>query len=574
MSTSVDEETQQVEVLGFGESDIPNNIDEVIDKSLTQNQTQYVIQFQNLISGQKVIDPPYNPLKLTALLEQNTRLNRAVTLRARNTVGLGYYFVPKPEFADSMTEEEIKAESKELRELLSTPNRKIPFIELMTREKIDEEATGTGYIEIARNRVGKIAKLFHLPAHTVRIVKQSKDDIAYDDEGNQFEIYVQFRNGKKIFFKEFGDPRKIDSSTGKKAKGNIGFEKQANEVIKFTIYSARSTYYGIPRWIAAIAAIQGNRMASLRNMAFFENDAVGRLAIMVTGGRLSQESLKLIESFAKKQTKGAEKAHRVMVLQTEPKKVLGGRGNETKIELKPLTVGATDDASFQKYRILNDNEVQEASGLSEPFFTAAGLNKATATLLRKITIDQELKPDLESHEYIFNMTVVPEFTKKLLLKFVAPDAMDSIEKTSLEAVKQKSGVSTLNESRRVLGAKPFEQSEFEYGDMPLPFALIKMQTDAALGMGAFGSTGGKPSENAPNPSRQAQEVGNAGQAQARLQMQKDVLFNSIQEATESAYGIRDVLKEFGRDISKIEIELLNGEKQTIEIGDKKDATEL
>jgi len=366
-----------------------------------------------------------------------------------------------------------------LPETLATP---LDFAEIMTRMKIDEEATGNGYLEITRNNAGVIYGIYNIPSHTIRVLRrggyiQIRGRWTGSDVSLQSDVKLQ-----RCYFKRFGDMRPTSRLSGQEGS-NIPPEERATELLSFHIYSSRSSWYGIPRWISAVAAIQGSRLASIRNMAFFENDAVGRMAIVVSGGALSGQSVQDLRTFVNREGKGVEKAHRIMVLQAEPRKVISSKGAGTKIDIVPLTVGIDEDASFLGYRAANDEEVREASGLSSPFFTATGVNRGSANVLRKITIEQDLIPDLNSHEHIINRTISYDyltsqmterekarFTVLAELKFKEPASVDELEQAQIQGQYARTGIVTINEARRFLGLAPLP-SDLVYGQLPLPMAL-------------------------------------------------------------------------------------------------------
>jgi len=367
------------ELIGDETEKLDITIDDIISKNISGvvQQEIDILQETTLDLKKKVVSPPYDPLKLALMLEINTRLMRACHLRARNTIGLGWAIQPVPadpdeEQAPAINQKEYSRQKKLLKKLYSdpTPNAgmmpgsvstPLDFSEVSYRMKVDEESTGTGYYEITRDNKGEIDGIYNIPAHTVRALNSGG--------------FVQIRGRKKKFFKRFGDIRVVSSESGEQ-ESNLSIEKRATELLPNLIYSSRSSFYGIPRWISAVAAVQGSRLAAVRNMAFFENDAVGRMAIVVSGGALTQQSVQDIRTFVNREGKGVEKAHRVMVLQAEPRRVISSKGVGTKIDVVPLTVGISEDASFGTYRSANDEEVREASGLSSPFFTSEGVNRA------------------------------------------------------------------------------------------------------------------------------------------------------------------------------------------------------
>lgn len=489
ITTLVGDETKKVEM----------TIDEMISKTVSQQAEESM----NLVKGEManlrkmIVSPPYDPLKLALMLEINTRLMRACHLRARNTVGLGWSIRPVPhdEDEDDIDEKKYKSQKKKLKKLYTNPNPRevslllpetlatpLDFAEIMNRMKIDEEATGNGYLEITRNNVGQVDGIYNIPSHTLRVLRQggyiqvrgrwSGSDIAF-----HADVKVHRR-----YFKRFGDMRPISRLSGQ-PESSVPPKERATEILPFHIYSSRSSWYGIPRWISAVAAIQGSRLASIRNMAFFENDAVGRMAIVVSGGALTSQSVQDLRTFVNREGKGVEKAHRVMVLQAEPRKVISSKGAGTKIDIVPLTVGIDEDASFLGYRAANDEEVREASGLSSPFFTSAGVNRGSANVLRKITIEQDLVPDLTSHEHVLNRTLSYDYLTSQLsdrekakfvmaaeLKFKEPASVDELEQATIQGQYARTGIVTINEARRFLGLTALPP-DLVYGQLPLPMAL-------------------------------------------------------------------------------------------------------
>lgn len=251
-----DQEAHIVKVLGGGDSRGTGT------KQLPKDHFAREVQAGN------VIPPLYDPMVWAYLLEQHTRYRRLVTSMATNTVGLGFEIIPKRDDEKFFEEnrEAIRREQEEFTELFDGINPEMPFSELMTQVKIDEESTGQGHLEVERSRVGdRVVHLWHVPSHTVRVGKP---------RGNLLK-YVQMRmadQSKKVYFKPFGVTEGLDATTGK-WEDEAEVADPANEIITFKLYTPRSSYYGIPRIVSAAPAIAGSRLAQLRNVAFFENDA-------------------------------------------------------------------------------------------------------------------------------------------------------------------------------------------------------------------------------------------------------------------------------------------------------------
>lgn len=412
--------------------------------------------------------PPYDPLVWAQTLELNTRLSKAISTYARNTVGIGWMIVPLVDINDE-TPEEIKEKVKEqtatAKKLFSRPSNLKPFTTIMFLVKSDEESTGNGYLEIVRNNGGKIVRLNHVPSTTMRVRKKGG--------------YIQIRGQRKRYFKVVGDDRVVSAKTGK--EGKFPYVDRATEILQFMIYTSSSSYYGAPRFVAAAPAISGNRLSALRNVRFFENDAVPRLIISVSGGKLSASTVESVRNFLQKEGKGVPNAHRVLVLQAETKRLMSSEA-KTNIDITPLTVGLKEDASFMAYRKANDEEIRESFGIGKAFFTMEDVNKASGAISRQITNEQEFDPDRLEKEYIVNSVILDDLLgedRLVKLKFKRPMRAEPLEAAEIEEKYSKMGALTPNEVRIANGLSPYPSS-YAFANKPFTLAVIELQMGVAL----------------------------------------------------------------------------------------------
>lgn len=514
-------------------------------------------QFGNVPGG--IIPPPINLDLWARMMEMNTRLGRSIRTFARNTMGLGWDVVPAQQFGPE-TPEDVLAEYRRQKEVVERlfryPNPRMPFVTIGYLSKVDEEATGNGYIEVVRNAAAKISALYHISTVTVRLRKNGG--------------YVQVRGSKKRFFREFGDENIVDPETGEilhtpKGRTEAGTKKygtakipvseQASEIIHFPIYSPRSSFYGLPRYMACAPAITGSRMAASRNVNFFENDATPRVLITVTGGRLAAESVEMLEKFIKRKGKGVENAHRMAVLQVEEKQVgVSNKPNRTQINVVPLTVGSSEDASFQTYRTANDEEIREAFGLSQVFFSAGNVNKSSAYATMEVTNNQEFEPDRVEKEYILNGCIVRDLVGSevplVKLQLRRPMLTDPMDQARIDSVYAGLGALTPNELRERIG-KPRFPSNFVYGDKPLQIALTELSLGAAAAIrGISGPAVSTPAAGAAVPQGkipagampaeavpQASPPGTAEAVKHLLDLAGDVREYAIKQMSESSKAL-------------------------------------
>ncbi|MDR2137356.1 MAG: hypothetical protein LBO68_03620, partial [Synergistaceae bacterium] len=230
--------------------------------------------------GDGILEPPYSLEYLAQLPDHSNILAQCVEAMETNIDGFGFMLEPigdaDPE-NDGKYTKAIEEERKRLLHFFEFCNPDIPYSQLRRRVRRDLETLGNGYWEIIRDGQGEIAWIEHIEAHTMRLTKldAQRVDVTLairDDESNEFREYpykklfrrfVQIRNGRKVYFKEFGDPRVIDSRNGRPAGDeDTAVERivPATEVIHFKLYSPHSPY-GVPRWIGNLLAVLGSRQA-------------------------------------------------------------------------------------------------------------------------------------------------------------------------------------------------------------------------------------------------------------------------------------------------------------------------
>jgi PBSX family phage portal protein len=435
-----------------------------IKKPLTNDSKQIEDDFVDLY-GSDIIEPPYNPLLWASLMEANTRLAKLIRTYARNTVGLGWRIVPKKTITKKTKvseKKEIEIEKEKLEDFFNNVNSLLPLEEICFRAKIDEESMGNGYIEITRGLEGLPLRIYHIAGHTVRVLRNKKG-------------FVQIRDGKKVYFKIFNGDFDMNCETGEIfTKDSLEYDLRASEIIPFQIYTPRDSYYGIPRYVSTADAIAGNKLSSRRNLAFFKNDATPRMAITVANGQLTAGSISDIKDFVNSEGKGVDNAHRVMILQAKAKNMGDISQQNVKIDVVPLTVGQTDDASFIKYRDANDEEIREAFGIGEVFLGSKGtVNRATATVLREITNNQEFIPDAKVKEFMINQTICKDLGAKLCkFEFIRPSSLGELDMADIFARYLQGGGITPNDIRHQLGKDEYTE---EWADKPIQIALVEYQ---------------------------------------------------------------------------------------------------
>ncbi|MCS7294968.1 MAG: phage portal protein [Dehalococcoidia bacterium] len=212
--------------------------------------------FEELYQAGRAIAPPYDPLQLVYLAETNEVHAAALEAVAADVVGQGWYFVGTREAADQAVRDAAIATVERL-------NPDYTFSELLYQAAWELRAVGWAAWEVVRDERGRIAALYPIPAHTLRLTRDPA-------------VYVQEVGGVYRYFKAFGVPDPLDGTTGEWKES----DDPASEVIYFNRYNGRSRY-GIPSWVSCIPSIVEYNAIRDYSVAFFDsNGAVGRVVVL------------------------------------------------------------------------------------------------------------------------------------------------------------------------------------------------------------------------------------------------------------------------------------------------------
>lgn len=407
------------------------------------------IKEDTAFSGLDVVEYPdgHRPDHLAALATVNGRLAACIDRMAKNVVGQGWELVPATKEIPA-DDTEFLVERERIREFLRRPNPRMPFSELLRIVKMDEEATGNGYIEVTRNLAGDIAGLFHVPSATVRIRRGGKG-------------FVQIRGGVKRFFRCFGDEVVMDSRNGKTIDddgvGEIPFEHQASEILHLSIYSPASSYYGLPRHLPASLGVATNREIGKYNLAFFANDGTPRGILQAIGFKPGDELTREVRTFFAG-GKGAENSHRVLMLFT-PKKLAGTEG-EPRFHWDSVGMDGPEEGSFLALRQENDEEIRELYGIGKIYLRPNDVNRASAEVEAQLTNSQTLEPDRVRIEFLLNETILRDMgAEKCRLAFTRPKLSDDLERAKVDDIHAKHGGLTPADMRVRAGEEPYPDDE-------------------------------------------------------------------------------------------------------------------
>jgi PBSX family phage portal protein len=411
--------------------------------------------------------PPYNLASLCEVFEVSSSLRQNVDAYATNIDGNGHHFEPVIDLdADDLLEqiagaiyierltarergqvvpkivptaEEVHERLSQLEDAMRLERFRLDqffescsveesFVSLRRKTRQDIEVTGNGFWEVLRDNAGQVVQFVYIPAHTCRLLPQGREfvdvtvpvraspiSVTHEKLKRRFRRYAQVIDMHRVFFKEFGDPRVLSPKTGifyptvdaLRAKEGKKVEP-ATEVLHFKIHSPKSAY-GVPRWIGNMLGVLGSRQSEEVNYLYFENKSVPPMALLVSGGRVTSDSVDALRDFIDTEIKGKRNFHKILVIEGEP----AGDGTDPlaagkmKIELKPLTQAQQSDALFQKYDERNADKVGMAFRLPRLLRgDVRDFNRATADAALEFAEAQVFGPERVEFDFQINRVVL------------------------------------------------------------------------------------------------------------------------------------------------------------------------
>jgi PBSX family phage portal protein len=493
----------------------------------------------SLFGASGALEPPYDPEVLCLLLEHSNALRQNVDAYATNIDGFGHRFDPAIDFeADDAdrrigeciylerlaaqgrgetpgevelepTPDEVKERRRELVQLARAERARLntffeacsfehSFVELRRRTRQDLEVTGNAYWEVLRNAQGEIARLVYVPSYTMRLLPLDPAPVAVEEQlrispvtlervasRQRVRRFVQVQYAQRTFFKGLGDPRVVSRTTGEVFASSDELQAArpddgpATEIVHFAIPSPRSPY-GIPRWVGAMLAVMGSRSMEEVNYLYFENKSVPPLALLVSGGKLSEASIPRIERFIEENIRGKANFHKILILEAE------GAGSasdaaKAKIELRPLTEAQQKDALFQDYDERNIDKVGGAFRLPRLLRgDSRDFNRAVADAQLRFAEDQVFQPERDEFDYVINKRLLGDMGIRFWrFRSQTPVTRDPERMTDMVEKLVRVGVLTPEEGR-VLASDIFNREFAKLGadwtKRPITLTLAGIQT--------------------------------------------------------------------------------------------------
>lgn len=438
-----------------------------------------------------LIEPTYSFYSLMKLPTENSMLQQCIAAMVTNIDGHGHrlmYVGPEGQEESS----EALAEKQNLENLFNYPNDDYSFQELRTRIRRDYETLGNAYIEVGRDSKGHIVMLSHVPAHTLRMTVRDRNRVEVEVNvprdgkptskvGKRFRRFVQNVNNRKVYFKEFGDPRIIDPNTGLTSV-SLTLENSATEIYHFSQYTPGSAY-GMPRWFHQLPAIMGGRQAELTNLEFFKDNAIPAALVFVSGGLLTDESIESIEAYFS-QARGRQSMNRVAVIEAQGDPSTAPESGAVpipKVEMRTLTGERQGDALFQQYEKNNEDKVRSAFRLPPLYVGQSGdYTYATAKTSFEVAEGQVFGPERAAFDEVMNQKIVSSFKAKYWAFRSQPQRLASREDI-LKALSNFERVGALTPNVTIGLCNEFFDLEIKpvgeaWGDYPFELVKLMVQT--------------------------------------------------------------------------------------------------
>ncbi len=446
-----------------------------------------------------IIAPPIDMSNLTETFSRSNILQQCVECKVTNITGFGYGVVPiRKDTIPDPKELEL------LQSFIDYANADESLGTIMGKETHDFERLGFGLLEVIRDASGNIAYLRQIPAIDCRKLVRKGRAVTVErkitrgsreikiKEGKRFNRWVQTIGSKKVYFKEFGDPRKMDYTTGEYSKRGkqVKAGKDASEVIHFRQYS--DDEYGLPRWVPQMPAILGSREAEEVNLQYFRDNMIPAAILSIAGGRLTQASFDDLKNLIQSEGIGRDRQNKLLLLEAIPQSEGLDDGGHVNVQLDKLASERPSDGLFSVYDKDNQTKVRSSFRLPPGLLgQSQDVTFATANVATAIAETQVFSVDRRYNDEVLNRTIVNgDFglgLKTVKLESHVPDITnpDQIVKTLtalnvMGALTPRKAIEIANHDLQLkIDQYPAEEEEGweTWMDQPITLALKAMKND-------------------------------------------------------------------------------------------------
>ena len=302
-----------------------------------------------VMDGIEVMQPVYDMVAIQNYLTGNAWHYAAVKAKATAATELGYTWMYEKKSAKGIVTPQTKALS-DFEDRIYERNHK-DLAGILRDQAMDYFSTGNQALEIAYTAGGKVDSLYAVPAITVfrhpvyPVAVQALPD--YERWSSVLDLNSSVRNGlevKAVLPLFMSGLTKADLM---RLFPDADSEIMTNNELVHVTNSLISTdpFYGVADILPALSAMLGDNAANEYNWQFFENNAIPRYAVTISGGKVSEAVANSVKDFFNREIQG--RAHRTVVLPLP-------RDMTATFQALDAT---QNDASFIQFKKLNREEI-------------------------------------------------------------------------------------------------------------------------------------------------------------------------------------------------------------------------
>lgn len=252
---------------------------------------------------------PFDMSRMAQFLLSNEHHSTCINTKVESTVGLGFVTEESKARRKSGDTSIYPIEESKVDKILNELCDE-SWSNVLTPVAEDFHTRGGGLIEVKRSEPRQdadIVGLHPIPAASARIYVE-------DTSGNR-HWQINGSDGDEKHFPRFGDMDEFfDRNKGLSEENR----KNVSEVIYIPDPTILSRWYGYPRWLAAVAAIELNQCLMQERYDFYLNRGVPEFMLFVLGAKLPTEDWEKIEA-AIRANIGLGNGHKSMALNLEQK---------------------------------------------------------------------------------------------------------------------------------------------------------------------------------------------------------------------------------------------------------------
>lgn len=370
----------------------------------TSRQIAAIDEFAGIVvagNGSILLPTPYNVDRLIQFREQSNMLAQCIESYVTNIVLTGWevderYRGREPE----------EGEKHELQSFIDHANVDQSLIGVLADTVRDRESVGFGFVEVIRDAGGGVSLLRNCPARFTRLTSKHNEEVLvrYEimrgrritvvQEYKKFRKFLQMVNGQMRWFKEFGDPRKMDRDTGwfENEAGYVA-GREATEI--WHLRRPSPDAYGVPLWINQLPSIIGSREAEEVNMRYFQDNTVPPMMLLVGNGRLTAASYQQLQQTLNSEGIGGPRQHKILLLEAVGESdTLDGKSSSIDLKVEKLTDTRQSDGLFRDYDNANMAKVRSSFRLPPVLVgMSQDVNFATATTSVFVAESQVFAPE-------------------------------------------------------------------------------------------------------------------------------------------------------------------------------------